>query len=289
MPERRSVEARAVTWNRYRGDRDAGCMVKDRQSFLAPIKPAGEQEWESTTRSVIWCNVTQSWECQPIAFAMFSWLEAGPGSHSQREGIIQAMNIRRQGSWGTTLGSVHHCPQTFIGATSQEYLSRRFYQHQSSDFSCHLWDANDILCPMAIAYKCWRIQDLLVFIYFWKYYMVMETFQTVQTRISTKDRFSSSFPFTNPILLLRSYLWKWFLDSVWYQNYHHFRKTKAPSVQEKIGVVLELFSYLVFWSSQGEDERVRASLKGQEGRQGSCKGGLQSALLSCDLNSKVQW
>lgn len=270
MPERRSVEARAVTWNHYRGDRDAGCMVKDRQSFLAPIKPAGEQEWESTTRSVIWCNVTQSWEWQPIAFAMFSWLEAGPGSHSQREGIIQAMNIRRQGSWGTTLGSVHHCPQTFIGATSQEYLSRRFYQHQSSDFLCHLWDAKDILCPMAIAYKCWRIQDLLVFVYFWKYYMVMETFQTVQTRISTKDRFSSFFPFINPILLLRSYLWKWFLDSVWLSKLSSFQENKSticPRENWSCPGVVQLFSFLKFPRWRWKSKRFIKGARGATGQQ----------------------
>ena len=69
--------------------------------------------------------------------------------------------------------------------------------------------------------------------------MVMETPQTVQIRISTKDRFSSPFPFTDPLLLFGSYLWRWFVDSVSNQNYHHCKKTRAPSVQEKTRVVLE--------------------------------------------------
>lgn len=150
----------------------------------------------------------------------------------------------------------------FSSATFQEHLSRHIYQHQSRVQNSHAISRTLTTCfvpwPLPINVEEYRISWVLFIL--WKYYMVMETPQTVQIRISTKDRFSSPFPFTDPLLLFRS--WRWFVDSVSNQNYHHCRKTRAPSVQEKTSVVLGKCSYFLRFS--GRSESIRGSWRGWE-------------------------
>lgn len=96
--------------------------------------------------------------------------EAGPGSHSQEKGFIQVMNTRRQGVMDDQF---RVCPPCVYRCSIVPH-SRSIYQDISTNIRAGsrilmpYVGHRDMICLMAITYKCWRIQDFLVFVYFMK-------------------------------------------------------------------------------------------------------------------------